>query len=328
MVRHLKHRRADPVILRDPPQETIHRLPRLVPRERTEGPVRLGFRSNWFSDGYHQMLVLPWGVFLLAGSALYLLLNMLFAGLYLLVPGSIEHARPGVFEDAFFFSIQTMATIGYGVLTPSGTYANLVMTAETMVSLVFVAFTTGVTFARFSRPTARVTFSRVATVAVYEGVPTLSVRLSNSRRNQILEADVSLTLLRRERTAEGQWMRRFYDLPLSRGHTPVFSLTFTAMHPIDGHSPLHGATPESLAAEAAELLLTVTGLDETMSQTIHARTSYLANEILFGYRFRDMFGFTEAGRVVIDFRAFHQVEPFSTTPPDSTPSSADGRGQG
>ncbi len=286
-------------------------MPRLVPRNRSEGPLRLGFRTTWFSDGYHQMLVLPWGMFLLAGSALYLLLNVLFAGLYLLVPGSIVHARPGAFEDAFFFSIQTMATIGYGVLTPSGTYANLVMTMETMVSLVFFAFTTGVTFARFSRPTARVTFSRMATVSPHDGVPTLAVRLSNSRRNQILEADVSLTLLRRERTVEGQWMRRFYDLPLSRGHTPVFSLTFTAMHPIDARSPLHGATSESLAAEAAELLLTVTGLDETMSQTIHARTSYLADEILFGSRFKDMFGFTEAGRVVIDFTAFNEVEPFA-----------------
>ena len=261
------------------------------------------------------MLVLPWGVFLLAGSALYLLMNVAFAGLYLLVPGSIDHARPGVFADAFFFSIQTMATVGYGVLAPSGTYANLVVTAETMVALLFVAFTTGLAFARFSRPTARVAFSRVATISPYDGVPTLAVRLSNGRRNQILEADVTLTLLRRERTAEGASMRRFYDLPLSRGHTPVFSLTFTAMHSITERSPLHGATSESLTAEAAELLLTVTGLDETMSQTIHARTSYLAEEILFGQRFKDMFGFTENGRVVIDFNAFDEMEPVSPTRP-------------
>ena len=301
-------------------------MPRLVPRERSEGPLRIGWRRSWFSDGYHQMLVLPWGVFLLAGSALYLLLNVLFAELYLLVPDSIDHARPGVFADAFFFSIQTMATVGYGVLAPSGTYANLVVTAETMVSLVFVAFTTGLTFARFSRPTARVAFSRVATVSPHDGVPTLAVRLSNGRRNQILEADVTLTLLRRERSAEGHSMRRFYDLPLSRGHTPVFALSFTAMHPITESSPLYGVTSESLAAEAAELLLTVTGLDETMSQTIHARTSYLADDILFGYRFKDMFGYTEHGRVVIDFNVFNEVEPFLATRSD-TPSPS-GRGQG
>jgi inward rectifier potassium channel len=255
------------------------------------------------------MLVLPWRRFLAAGVVVYLLLNVVFAGLFLLVPGSIEHARPGAFEDAFFFSIQTMATIGYGMLTPSGTYANAVVTVETIVSLLFVAFTTGITFARFSRPTAKVNFSRVATIGPYNGVPTLSVRLANARRNQILEADVSLTLLRQERSSEGFWMRRFYDLALSRGHTPVFSLSFTAMHPIDEASPLWGATPESLAADASELLVSVTGLDETMSQTIHARTSYASTDILFGRRFKDIFGFTETGRVAIDYAGFDETEP-------------------
>ncbi len=280
-----------------------------MPRQPSDGPLRIGFRTSWFTDGYHQLLVLSWGRFLLAGAVLYLLLNVLFAGLYLLMPNSIDHAKPGGFDDAFFFSIQTMATIGYGVLTPSGRYANLMVLAETMVSLVFTAFTTGLTFARFSRPTARVLFSRVVTVSPYDGVPTLSVRLSNNRRNQILEADVTLTLLRRELTREGHSMRRFYNLALARGHTPVFSLSFTAMHPIDEHSPLYGATPESLAEMAAELLVTVTGLDETMSQTIHARTSYSSDEILFEHKFKDMFGFTESGRPVIDFTVFHEVEP-------------------
>ena len=146
-------------------------------------------------------------------------------------------------------------------------------------------------------------------------MPSLTVRLSNSRRNQILEADVRITLIRRERTSEGQSMRRFYDLALARGHTPLFSLSFSAMHPIDEQSPLFAATAEGLAEEAAELLVTVTGLDETMSQTIHARTSYSAAEIMFNHRFKDMFGFTETGRVVIDFEAFHEVEPFGAIAP-------------
>ncbi len=310
LVRELSRRRRGtrPATLRELPQGAEQHLTRMVPRQPGEGPIRLGVRKSGFSDAYHQMLVLSWGGFLLVGTAVYLLLNVIFAALYLVVPGSIEHARPGRFDDAFFFSIQTMATIGYGVLTPSGTYANLVMTVETMVALVFAAFTTGITFARFSRPTARVSFSRVAVVAPYNGVPTLSVRLANGRSNQILEADVSLTLLRQERSAEGHVMRRFYDLALARHHTPVFSLTFLVMHPINADSPLHGATAESLVAEAAELLLAVTGLDETMSQTIHARTSYKAHEILFGHRFKDMFGYTESGRVVIDFDAFDTVE--------------------
>ncbi len=280
----------------------------MVPRGPQQGPIRLGYRSFWYTDLYHRTLVVRWPTFLATGVLFYLLLNVAFAGLYWVRPGTIDHARVGSFTDAFFFSIQTMATIGYGVLTPVGTYANIVMTIETMVSLLFVAVTTGLTFARFSRPTARVDFSRVAVVALHNGVPTLSIRMSNARRNQILEADVRLVLLRAEQTREGRTMRRFYDLPLSRGHTPIFSFSFTAMHTIDEQSPLFGATPELLEAEDAELLVTVTGMDETMSQTIHARTSYSFDEILFGQRFRDMMGFTPEGRLVIDHRLMHELE--------------------
>jgi inward rectifier potassium channel len=304
----LRRRRRPPVVLPMLPDGS-RRSGRLVHSRRSVDALRLDFPARWHNDLYHHTLVLSWWVFLLAGSGLYLVLNLVFAGLYLLEPGSIANARPGSFGDAFFFSIQTMATIGYGVMTPSGTYANIVMTLETMVSLTFAAVTTGVTFARFSRPTARVTFSRFVTVAPYNGVPTLTVRLSNSRRNQILEADVRVTLLRNVRSVEGQTMRRFYDMALSRGHTPIFALSFTVMHPIDEQSPLFGATPESLAREGAELLVTVTGIDETMSQTIHARISYGSEDIRFGHRFVDMFGYTPSGQLVIDYGNFDQIRP-------------------
>jgi inward rectifier potassium channel len=271
--------------------------------------LRLGISGGWGVDLYHHTLTLRWRWYLIIGAASYLVLNVLFAALYRLDTGGIDRARPDSFADAFFFSIQTMATIGYGVLTPVGTYANLLVTAETMVSLVFITFITGITFARFSRPTARVMFSRIATVASYNGTPTLFVRLANARRNQILEADVAITLLRNEQTTEGLRMRRFYDMALARRHTPVFSLSFMVMHPIDQNSPLFGATRDSLAAEQAELLVSVTGIDETMSQTIHARTSYQADEIVFGQRFVDMFGYTEAGRLAIDYAVFHDTMP-------------------
>ena len=302
--------RRDPprIVTREPPQG-IKPVRDIVPRGPSEGVVRLGQPMRWHRDFYHRMLVLRWWTFTLMAFAFYLLLNLLFAGLYLLQAGTIEHARPGSFADAFFFSIQTMATIGYGVLTPSGSYANLVVTAETMVALVFVTFITGSTFARFSRPSSRVAFSRVMTVGPHDGVPTLAVRLSNSRRNQILEASVSMTLVRTERTLEGRIMRRFYDLAMARAHTPIFALTFTAMHPIDAASPLYGMTAEALQAAYAEILVSVTGLDETMSQTIHARASYRVDEIKFGHRFADMFGFTEGGRLAIDFACFDEVIP-------------------
>ena len=278
----------------------VGRASRLVRRGLEQEPLRLGLPTSWRADLYHHLLVLRWWPFVFVGTTIYLALNVVFAGLYMLQPGAIDHARPGSFEDAFFFSIQTMATIGYGVLTPVGLYANAVVTVETMVALVFTTFTTGITFSRFSRPTARVSFSKAATISRYNGVPTLSVRLANSRRNQILEADVRLTHVRNERTAEGQHMRRFHDLALARGHTPIFSLTFTVMHPIDERSPLLTEDADSLAAQDVELLVTVTGLDETMSQTIHARYSYSPDENLFDHRFVDIFGNSTDRRIVID----------------------------
>ena len=262
---------------------------------------------RWHHDLYHQTLSLRWWVFLGVGCVTYLLVNVGFAGLYLLEPGCIVGARPGSFADAFFFSVQTIATIGYGAMAPGSLYANVLVTLETMTGLVFLALATGITFARISRPTARVMFARVAVVAAHDGVPTLQFRLGNERKSQILEADVAVTLLRAETSREGVVMRRFHDLVLQRSHTPVFSLTFTIMHAIDAASPLHGVTAESLVAEGAELLVTVTGLEEITSQTVHARYSYRPEEVRFGARFADILAMDAEGRRYIDYARFHDA---------------------
>jgi inward rectifier potassium channel len=204
-----------------------------------------------------------------------------------------------------------MATIGYGVMSPATFYANLLMTLETGVGLMVIAVATGLVFARFSRPTARVLFSRVAVISPYNGVETLSFRAANLRQNQILQAEVGVVLLRDEETQEGDTIRRFYDLKLARHRSPVFALTFTVMHPIDHDSPLYGATAETLRAQNAELIVTATGIDETIAQPVHVRTSYLPHEILWDQRFADVFGWTEDGRRVIDYRRFHDTVPLS-----------------
>src|SRR5947207_3451135 len=241
-----------------------NRPARLIARE-TAGQTRaIGLRRPWFGDLYHFALRLSWCSFLLGGVALYVAANAVFALCYLVQPGAIANARPGSFADAFFFSVQTMATVGYGQMSPATLYANLIVTIETAVGLGSFAVAAGLVFARFSRPTARILFSRVAVIGPYNGVPTLSFRLANQRRNQILQAEVTLTLLRDERTAEGTLIRRFYDLNLARYRSPVFALTFTVMHPIDRDSPLSDATAASLAAQNAELIVTATGIDETM----------------------------------------------------------------
>lgn len=273
------------------------------------GLVRVGLPTSWHTDLYHRALTAPWYGFLALAATVYLAANVLFAGLYLLQPGAIANARPGSFLDAFFFSVETFGTIGYGVLSPATTYANAIMTLETLVGIMLVALTTGITFARVSRPTARVMFARIAVVSGYNGVPTLMVRMGNARLSQILSAEVGLTLMRNEQTKEGNFMRRFYDLKLLRSHTPIFTISFLAMHPLDEDSPLHGATHQTMEAIGAEILVTVTGLEQTTGQTVHARTSYFPSEIVFGHRFADMFGFTDDGRRAIDYRRFHLTEP-------------------
>jgi inward rectifier potassium channel len=304
-------RRHAPAVHHEPPQGTSPQPARLIVREPADRTRAIGLERPWLGDLYHLALRIAWWRFLVAGLVLYLAANALFALLYLAEPGAIANARPGSFRDAFFFSVQTIATLGYGVMAPATLYANLVVTIETAVGLLLLALATGMVFARFSRPTARILFSRVAVIGPYDGVPTLSFRLANQRRNQILEAEVGVTLLRDERTQEGATIRRFYDLKLARSRSPVFALTFTVMHQIDGDSPLHGATPSSLEADNAELVVTVGGIDETIAARLHARTSYLPHEILWGHRFVDVIGWTDDGCRVVDYRRFHDTVPLT-----------------
>ena len=281
----------------------------LVQRERSDQVAAIGLRTPWLRDLYHNLLILPWPIFLVVLAFVYLGLNIFFALLYLLDGDAIANARPGAFADAFFFSVETLSTISYGQMSPATLYGHIVMTGEALVGLMLIAVAAGLMFARFSRPTARVLFSKVAVIAPHDGVPTLTLRLANVRRNQILEAQVSVTLVRDERTAEGEWMRRFYDLRLARHRSPIFAMTFTVMHEIDPTSPLSKATPSSLAAESAEIVVTVIGIDEVTVQPVYARASYLAHEVLWNRRFVDVFTQTEAGRLAIDYRLFHDTEP-------------------
>src|SRR6516165_2081881 len=290
----------------------------LVQRERSDQVVAIGLPKPWLRDLYHNLLTLPWPIFLVALSLVYLGLNVFFALLYLAGGDAIVNARPGAFADAFFFSVETLSTIGYGQMSPATFYGNIVMTCEALAGVMLVAVAAGLMFARFSRPTARVLFSKVAVIAPHDRVPTLRLRLANVRRNQILEAQVSVTLVRDERTAEGEWMRRFYDLRLAHHRSPIFAMTFTVMHEIDDASPLRNATPSSLAVESAEIVVTVTGIDEITVQPVHARTSYLGHEVLWDHRFADVFIKTEDGRLAIDYRLFHDTEPLQPQTPSGS----------
>lgn len=270
--------------------------------------VRLGVPRVHFADLYHWLLTLSWQRFFILIGLSYTLSNSLFALAYLAGGDCIANARPGSFKDAFYFSVQTMATIGYGSMYPRTDYANTVVAIQALFGLWGVAMVTGLAFARFSLPTARVIFSRVAVVAPFNGVPTLMYRTANQRANQILEAQQRVTLIRDEVTIEGEVMRRFYDLELVRSHSPIFALTWTVMHPIDEKSPLYELTAKDLAEHQAEIVITLTGLDETVSQTIHARHSFVAPEILWDMRFVDIISRTPEGKRVVDYTRFHEVK--------------------
>jgi inward rectifier potassium channel len=288
---------------------------RLIPRihiQVRDGKFEVMGMGAWYSywrDPYHLLLTIPWSGFIPLICVLYVTINALFALAYWLGGDCIANARPGSFLDLFFFSVQTLASIGYGAMYPKTTYANIVVTIEAMIGLMGIALMTGLAFARFSRPTARVIFSRVAVITAHDAKPTLMFRTANQRRNTILEAQMRVYLMRDEVTAEGQFMRRIYDLQLLRNQTPNFSLSWSVVHVIDQFSPLYGMTSESLSDTNSMLIISLSGIDETVAQVVHARHSYSANEILWNNRFVDIFYHTSDGHRYIDYNRFHDVLP-------------------
>ena len=277
--------------------------------------LAVGLRRAPVADLYHSLITWSWVKLFAAMGAAYVMVITVFALIYLaLGEGAIEHARLESFEDAFFFSFQTMATIGYGHLVPHGTAANLVSVAQVMIGLAGTAVSTGLVFAKFARPTARVLFSRVAVVTSFDGGPALLFRVANERANQIVEAQLNVALLLDEETAEGEHVRRAYDLTLRRDRSLLFSLTWLAVHPIGPGSPLHGLTPARLQASTATLIVSLTGLDEHLGQMVHARHVYAADELRYGQRFVDVIEVLPDGSRLIDYRRFHDVIPDGITP--------------
>jgi inward rectifier potassium channel len=268
--------------------------------------VHIGHARDSWRDAYHFLLTIPFWQFLLVMAAGYLAINALFGTIYMFV-GGVAGLQPHDFVGAFFFSVETISTVGYGQVWPQSLAAHSVMAAESFVGLFEMAITTGLLFARFSRPTARVMFSDRAVVTDVNGTPTLMFRAANQRRNRIVEAEVSLHLVRDGLTQEGVSFRSFEPMPALRARTPVFMLTWTVMHRIDEASILYGETDESLSARRAEIVVVVRGLDETFAQTIHARGSYTPDEIVWGGKLVDIFTRDDEGRSVIDFTHFHDI---------------------
>jgi inward rectifier potassium channel len=261
------------------------------------------------SDFYHWLWTISWGSFFVLISLLFLLLNIIFACAYLTAKDGLANARPGSFGDAFFFSVQTLSTIGYGAIHPQTFYANVLVTIEVLVSLILITMGTGLIFARFARPQARVMFSKTGVICPFDGVPTLMFRVANQRNNRIIEARVQLSLLKHWVSAEGIELRRLYDLQLVRSQSPSFRLSWLVMHPIDENSPLYGINETSLADFDGDIIVILTGLDETFSQTIHAQYLYTIRNFHWWMRFVDILYKTDDGGYIIDYKRFHDISP-------------------
>ena len=289
---------------------------RLLNRDGSFNVARSGLGVFESLAPYHQLLTISWSGFLGLVGLLYLVVNLVFAVAYLAcgpdaLLGSGAAMLGGRFSRAFFFSIQTFATIGYGQIAPNGLAANMVVTVEALVGLMYQALATGLLFARFARPTASILFSRYSVIAPYNTGRGLMFRIVNRRRrNEIIQLEAQVLFSSLEPDGRGGTVRRFLPLPLERNKVTFFPLSWTVVHPIDDASPLAGRTAADLARTQAEILVLLSGIDETFEQTVHARSSYRADEIVWNARFRSMFLPTDSqSRISVDIRQVHEIEP-------------------
>ena len=272
-----------------------------------------GDKRSPLRDFYHSLLRRPWWVTVATISCAFLAANALFAGAYL-ATGGIVHAGSTSFPDAFFFSVQTMGTIGYGAMYPESPAANLLVVVESIASLLLTALSTGLVFAKFSRSTARIVFSNNAVIWPMNGVPTLMFRMGNLRGNQIVDAQIRVVMTRTERNPDGTAFYRMLDLKLTRERALSLSRSWSVLHPGGPDSPLAGHTPESLIAEEVEVQIMVVGLDDVTMQPVHAGHRYFANQILWGARHADVLSETPDGNLLLDLSKFHDTEPSVPTP--------------
>ena len=266
----------------------------------------IGAARTPLRDFYYALMRLSWPSTLVAIAGTDLALNALFAFGFLAL-GGVDNARPGSWLDAFFFSVQTFGTIGYGTLAPSTTAANTLVVVESVASLVFTAMATGLVFAKFSLPTARVMFTRQAAISLMNGVPTLSFRIGNLRSNRLVESHVRVALTRTEHTLENKTFYRMVDVPLTRERIPSLSRSWTLMHVIDEKSPLYGETAESLEAKEAELTVSIVGIDDLWMQSVHATHRYMWTDIAWGKRLADVLS-EDGSTMTLDLRKFHDLE--------------------
>ncbi len=288
-----------------------HRSER-TPKERV---VRFGNREiiaegqqlNFWADISHRCMTASWPAFIGGAALVFVVFNAIFASFYWIGNQPIANVPGGAYIDYLYFSIETLSTAGYGDMHPQTHYGHFIATVELFTGIFSMSLMTGLIFARFSRPNARLLFADHPVISSHEGKPTLMVRIANERHNIIGNATARLWLLKTVVSMEGELLRRFYELPLLRNEHPALALTWTLYHVLDEESPLYRLNADDLAALKVALVVVVSGYDVVAAQTIHARRSYDHPDIRFGHRYAEILDASEDGRIRIDYGKFHQT---------------------
>ena len=276
-----------------------------------DNTVRKGIPNAFRRDLYYHLMEGSWTRLFVGIAAVWVLSNVFFGALYLLEPGSVSSVHDDHFLEAFSFSVQTMSSIGYGVMAPQTDYAHVIVAVEALVGLIGIALATGLVFAKASRPSMSVMFSEVAVIHDRDGHRTLEFRVGNARGTEVVEASIYVAVLIEEKTVEGHTLRRLHDLKLHREMTPMFALTWSVMHTVDADSPLHGVTEETCNEQIVGIVCTLTGHDATYGQTAHSRHVYDPHDIRFDQSFVDVISDLPDGRLLVDFSRFHDTRPDS-----------------
>ena len=266
-----------------------------------------GLHLNFWADISHRCMTASWPAFIGGAALVFIAFNAVFAAFYWIGNQPISNVPGGAYIDYLYFSIETLSTAGYGDMHPHTHYGHLIATVELFTGIFSMSLMTGLIFARFSRPNARLLFADNPVISSHEGVPTLMVRLANERHNIISNASARLWLFRNGVSVEGQSFRRFYELPLSRNESPALALSWTLYHALDEESPLYGLSADDLEASRASLVVVVSGYDVIAAQAVHAQKSYNHPDIRFGHRYADILGTSEDGRLRIDYGRFHET---------------------
>jgi inward rectifier potassium channel len=302
---HLKEIARDPQNMAKSPNERMSKAH--VVRFGDREVITEGLNLSFWADISHRCMTASWPGFIGGAALVFIAFNAIFALLYWMGDQPIANVPGGQYIDYLYFSIETLSTAGYGDMHPQTHYGHFIATIELFTGIFSMSLMTGLIFARFSRPSARLLFADSPVISDHEGQPNLMIRLANERHNVISNATARLWLFKNILSKEGQQFRRFYELSLIRNESPALSLSWTLFHAIDENSPLYGLNADDLVAINAALVVVVTGYDVVAAQTVHARKTYEHSDIRFGHRYAEILGKTDDGRLRIDYGRFHET---------------------